>query len=211
MVRQHEAERRRLSRELHDETAQVLSAVRLKLGVLRERAAPGLSDRLDDALRLMDAGIQSIRNVTNALRPSLLDDLGLVPALRGLVEEVRDRAGLDVRLEVPDRLPPLSNEAEVALFRALQEGLTNVVRHAGARSVLVTLDGAAGEVALRIRDDGHGPPAATLDDLERDGHRGLTGMRERITALGGSLAVGGGPGRGCELVVRLPDASRGAA
>jgi len=211
MVRQHEAERRRLSRELHDETAQVLSAVRLKLGVLREQATPGLTDRLDDALRLMDAGIQSIRNVTNALRPSLLDDLGLVPALRGLVQEVSDRTGLDVRLEVTDRLPPLSNEAEVALFRALQEGLTNVVRHAGARSVMVTLDGAAGEVALRIRDDGRGPPPATFGDLERDGHRGLAGMRERITVLGGSLAVRGGPDRGCELVVRLPDASRGAA
>ncbi|MGH7675380.1 MAG: GAF domain-containing sensor histidine kinase [Gemmatimonadales bacterium] len=211
MVQQHEAERLRLSRELHDETAQVLSAVRLKLGVLREQATPGLTDRLDDALRLMDAGIQSIRNVTNALRPSLLDDLGLVPALRGLVQDVSDRTGLHVRLEVPDQLPPLSNEAEVALFRALQEGLTNVVRHAGARSVMVTLDGAAGEVALRIRDDGHGPPSATFDDLERDGHRGLAGMRERITALGGSLAVRAGQGRGCELVVRLPDASRGAA
>jgi signal transduction histidine kinase len=204
MVQQHETERRRLSRELHDETGQVFSAVRLKLGVLQEDAPAEVAGQLDDALKLMDTGIRSIRNVTNELRPSLLDDLGLVAALRALVADFGEQTGLFTRVTVPDELPGLSDEAEVALFRALQEGLSNVARHAEARSVTVRLSLRDGSIVLGVRDDGKGPPGASLDEFERRGHMGIAGMRERITALGGAVSLNGAAGDGVHLVVRLP-------
>ena len=136
---QHEEERRRLSRELHDETAQVFSAVKIELGVLRDDAAPPVAIRLDRALNLIDTGIRSIRAVTNDLRPSLLDDLGLIPALRSLTSEFADRSRIAIELTLPAALPELSKEAELALFRALQEALSNVARHAAARTVSVQL------------------------------------------------------------------------
>ena len=227
MVEQHEGERRRLSRELHDETAQVFSAVKMELGVLRDVLPPAnggaadLQRRFDHVLGLVDTGIGSIRRVVNDLRPSLLDDLGLLPALRSLVAEFRDRSGLVVTLDAPAALPPLSADAELALFRALQEALSNVARHAEARrvSVLVTVEG--GEIVLRVTDDGRGLPAGagrdlaeTLAGFERAGHMGLAGMRERLAALGGTLRCGAGDAdtaRGVRLEIRLPFTSGSAA
>ena len=139
MVEQHEEERRRLSRELHDETAQVFSAVKMELGLLQDAVGPDQSARLDRALALIDTGIRSIRNVTNDLRPSLLDDLGLLPALRSLVADFGARSDMHVGFAAPGTLPPLSKEAELALFRALQEALSNVRRHADAGRVDIRL------------------------------------------------------------------------
>ena len=209
MIEQHEEERRRLSRELHDETAQVFSAVKMELGVLRDDVGPGPAERLDRALELVDTGIRSIRSVTNALRPSLLDDLGLLPALRSLVADFGAHSAIRVALDAPSVLPPLSKEAELALFRALQEGLSNVRRHAGAESVAVTITAEPRGVLLRVRDDGRGPPEATPEQLEREGHMGLAGMRERISALGGSVRFGGAPGAGASLEVLVPAETAG--
>jgi len=209
MVQQHEEERRRLSRELHDETAQVFSAVKMELGVLRDGVAPAQARRLDQALELIDAGIRSIRSVTNDLRPSLLDDLGLLPALRSLVADFASRSGLEVTLDAPADFPPLSKDAELALFRALQEALSNVRRHSGAVRVRVELAASAGRVRLAVHDDGRGPPAATPEQLEREGHMGLAGMRERISALGGTVRFGGTDGAGAALEVVVPLASAG--
>lgn len=204
MIEQHEEERRRLSRELHDETAQVFSAVKMELGVLRDGVGPAQAERLDRSLALIDTGIQSIRSVTNALRPSLLDDLGLLPALRSLVADFGAHSAIRIALDAPGALPPLSKEAELALFRALQEGLSNVRRHAGAGSVEVAIAAGSGGVRLTVRDDGRGPPEATPEQLEREGHMGLAGMRERISALGGSVRFGGARGAGASLEVLVP-------
>ncbi|UCD23309.1 MAG: sensor histidine kinase, partial [Gemmatimonadota bacterium] len=203
MVQHNEEERRRLSRELHDETAQVFSAVKLQLALLRERAHDESASRLDRVLELVDSGIKSIRNVTNDLRPSLLDDLGLVPALRALVDEFSERTGILARISEAGPLPGLSDESELAVYRALQEGLSNVARHADASSVVVILESGADSVILRVRDDGKGPPDLDWHKLERRGHMGLTGMRERVTSLGGSLTVGRGAGEGMELIVEI--------
>jgi signal transduction histidine kinase len=203
MVRQHEDERRRLSRELHDETAQVLSAVKLELGVLRELAATAEAPRFDRALALMDTGIRSIREVTNDLRPSLLDDLGLLPALHALTSDFSERAGIAVAWDAPPALPPLPEDADVALFRALQEGLANIARHAAAQSVRVRVAVGGGAVELTIQDDGRGLTAAA-DSPDPERHMGLAGMRERITALRGSVHVRGRPGAGVRLEIRVP-------
>jgi signal transduction histidine kinase len=199
MVQQQEEQRRALSYHLHDETAQVFAAVKMQLGIVRETSDPDAAARLDRVLGLVDTGIQSIRNLTNDLRPSLLDDLGLLPALRALAADVADQTGLDVEFDAPAALPPLPDDAELALFRALQEALSNVARHAQATRVTVRLEVEDERlVRLTVRDDGRARPAAGA--LAGHGRMGLAGMRERITALGGTLTVRAAPEGGVELV-----------
>jgi signal transduction histidine kinase len=203
VVRQHESERRRLSRELHDETAQTLSAVKLEIGMLREGAAPEAVDRLDHVLGLVDGGIRGIRRVMNDLRPALLDDLGLAAAIHSLAADVGERSTLQVTTRLEDPIPRAPAEAELALFRAAQEALANVVRHSGATSVTIQLGQSAGVIRLVVRDDGRGLPAnADLAAFEREGHLGLAGMRERITALGGTVRIDAEDG--VAVVVEVP-------
>jgi signal transduction histidine kinase len=212
MVRQHEEERRRLSLELHDETAQVFAAVKIQLGVVRERVEPEMAHRLDRALELVDEGMRGIRNVTNDLRPSLLDDLGLLPALRSLVTDFAERRGVNVTLDAPEALPVLSDEAEVALFRALQEALSNVARHAGSAPAHVEIQATGRDVILRVSDRGPGfDGEGSLARLEAEGHLGLAGMRERILALGGEVSVKSSPGAGVVIVIRIPISESGVA
>jgi signal transduction histidine kinase len=207
MVRQHEEERRRLSLELHDETAQVFAAVKLQLGVAREEAAPALAARLDRSLDLVDAGLRSIRRVTDSLRPALLDDIGLVPALRSLVADFREQSGLAISVAAPEQLPVLTADADLALFRALQEGLANVARHAAAERVHVEISADGHEVMLRVEDDGVGVDPRGLASLAGQGHAGLAGMRERVETLGGAVEIASAPGQGLRLLVRLPEQS----
>ncbi len=208
MVSQHEEERRRLSRELHDETAQVFSAVKMQLEGLRTTIGPTHGARFDRLMELVDTGIRSIRSVTSALRPSLLDDLGLLPALRSLVTEFADRSGLTVTFAAPDTLPALPPDTELAVFRALQEALSNVARHADARhvtvNVQVSLHAQGRGLDLVVRDDGRGLPVradGTVSD--DDGRMGLTGMRERIHAVGGSVQLSNST-PGAQVCVSVP-------
>jgi signal transduction histidine kinase len=196
MVRQHEEERRRISLELHDETAQAFAAVKLQLGVLRESVEPELVPRMDRVLELVDTGMASIRSVTRDLRPPLLDELGLLPALHALVEGFGERTGIATSFAAPTTLPRLSKDADLALFRALQEALSNVARHARARSVTIVLTERAGALDLDVRDDGRG--------LTGDPGLGLTGMSERLGALGGAMRMTNLAEGGARLAVRLP-------
>jgi signal transduction histidine kinase len=212
MVRQHEEERRRLSLELHDETAQVFAAVKITLGVVRERVGDEMARHLDRALQLVDEGMRGIRNVTNDLRPSLLDDLGLLPALRSMVADFAERRGVHVTLDAPESLPELSDEAEVALFRALQEALSNVARHAEDAPAHVEIKSSGAEVIMRVSDRGPGfAGEGSLARLEAEGHLGLAGMRERISALGGETLVRSSPGAGVVIVIRIPVSEGGTA
>lgn len=212
MVSQHEEERRRLSLELHDQSAQVWAAVKLQLGLVRERAPETLAPAVDRVLSLVDSGIRSIRGVTTHLRPPLLDDLGLVPALRALVEGFAEETQMDISFDGPPTIPPVSEEASLALYRALQEGLANAARHSGATAAAVGLRVTDGELVLTVADNGRGltPPG---EYPERDGAAtrvtpayGLTGMRQRISALHGSMDLHSTPpaGSGAALTVRIP-------
>ncbi len=200
MARQHEDERGRLSRELHDETAQVFAAVHMQLAVLRERAGAKEAERLDRVLALMAQGMRGIRSVTERLRPPLLDDLGLPAALRGLVDDFAEHHAIEIRLDAPAALPALSGTAEVALYRGLQEALSNVVRHAEAHRVDVILRSEDAGVCLVVRDDGRGMPASG----PAGGGAGLEGMRERVIPIGGTVSIDSAPGRGVELRVYVP-------
>jgi signal transduction histidine kinase len=201
MVAQHEEERRRLSLELHDETAQVFSAVKLQLGIVREEVSAPEAERLGRVMDLVDEGMASIRSVTEALRPSLLDDLGLLPALRALATDFANHTGISARFVGPDALPPLPEAAELAVFRGVQEGLSNVARHAGARTAFVEVALTPEELHIAIVDDGRGLTPSEGGAEER---MGLAGMRERFAALGGRIAMDDGPGGGTRLQLVLP-------
>ena len=200
MVRQHEDERRRLSFELHDETAQVFSAVKLQLGIVREEVAQASADRLGRVMELVDDGMASIRSVTAALRPSLLDDLGLLPALRALAADFEARTGVATSFAGLETLPPLPEDAELALFRGVQEGLSNVARHADAARVTVALTEDASGLTVLLQDDGRG----LNDGGGTEERMGLAGMRERFAVQGGRVTLETAPGQGVRLRLWLP-------
>lgn len=204
MVRHHEEERRRLQRDLHDETAQTFSAVKMEVGMLREGADDVARGRLDHVLKLVDGGIRGIRRVMHDLRPALLDDLGLLPAIRSLADDVRERGALTVDTDLPAKPPQLSAEAELALFRAAQEALANVVRHAEASHVAIHLRLDGPGLRLTVRDNGRGLSKDAAPETSRANHVGLAGMRERIMALGGSVEVQSVVPSGVLVTVELP-------
>jgi len=203
-----EEERRRLSRELHDEIGQVLTAVKMSLQRLQRSEQRGaLWDRLEENVGHVNRAIGDIRRLCLALRPPLLDEVGLASALRDLAGRVARDGGLEIQVDV-DGLPPrLPTGLEVAVFRVAQEALTNVLRHAHARHAWLSAGINDRGVDLAIRDDGRG------FDARGSGSRsvglGLGNMRERAELLGGGLNVESRPGAGTEVTVWLPLSERG--
>jgi signal transduction histidine kinase len=200
MVQQHEEERRRVSLELHDQTAQVWAAVKLQLGLVREESPPPVAMRIGNVLELVDTGIRSIRGVTTNLRPPLLDDLGLIPALRALVTSFAEQTGLSIAFDAPAEAPRLTEDAQLALFRALQEALSNVARHSGATAAQVILAVSNDQLTMRVQDNGRGLPSP---QPLAPSTVGLSGMRERISALHGTVNLES-QNRGASLTIKVP-------
>ncbi len=202
MIHQHEEERSRLWRELHDETAQVLAALSLQLGVIEERSSDELAPALQRAKTLLGEGIKSIRSVTRDLRPMALDDLGLLPALRALARDVHDPESVSVSFTAPEATPSLTAESEAALYRSMQEAVSNAIRHGGVRHVDIRLEVDGSRARLTIQDDGRGFPADV--DRRLRGGGGLAGIRERVTSLGGSVDFQNVNGGGAQVRVTIP-------
>jgi signal transduction histidine kinase len=188
MLRVQEDERRRLARDLHDEAGQVLSAVKIELEL----------DGRKEAGALVGRALAQVRDLSNLLRPSALDDLGLAPALQALAGDVGERARLEVALQTSDLGGALPPDVEVAIYRVVQEALTNVVRHAHARHVRVDVHRRRRDIVVAVEDDGRGLDGTRLPQL------GLLGMRERVTALGGRLEVGSGVRGGTRIEATMP-------
>ena len=200
LVSAQEEERRRLSRELHDEVGQSLSAVLVELGNLTSALPQDavLLGRADRVRQLAEDSVGVVRNMSLLLRPSMLDDLGLVPALQWHAREVARRHGVKVRVAadaVEDELP---DEHRTCAYRVVQEALQNVVRHAQATSARVTLRLDADKLAVMVQDDGKG------FDAKREKGVGLLGMEERVKRLGGSLRIDSEPGTGTLVTALLP-------
>ncbi|GAA5511450.1 hypothetical protein Dcar01_00160 [Deinococcus carri] len=195
-----EEERRRISRELHDDTAQVLVATSRRVGRLARDLAGPQRERADDILGDLQQAIESVRRFARNLRPSVLDDLGLLPALEWLAGQART----DTRLEVSGAERRLAPALELTVFRLAQEALTNVDKHARASSAAIRVAFDVGEVRVAITDDGQGFTAEQAQARAQAGHLGLLGLRERVTLAGGDLAVDSDPGRGTRLTFTLP-------
>jgi signal transduction histidine kinase len=202
VVAAQELERRRLARELHDETGQALTSILLGLAAVETaRDEAELAEAIGSLRELAVSTLQDVRRLAVELRPKALDDFGLLPALKRLGQTVRESSSLDVQVEArlgAERLPP---EAETSVYRIVQEALTNVVRHAEARHVSVVVTRKNASVSVVIEDDGKGfePERAA-----EGGGVGLLGMRERVQLLDGTLAVESSPGAGTTLVLDLP-------
>jgi len=199
-----EEEKAHIARELHDELGQLLTALKMDLRWLRERLPDAeLGAKADDMGELLDKSVASTRRISADLRPLMLDDLGLADAANWLVEDFAKRSGVKCEIRVPGEieLEPLSKAVSTAVYRALQESLTNIGRHAGARSAWVMLALEGGELLVEVEDDGRG---IAPEDLAKVRSLGLKGMRERVAYLGGSLEIGRAPRGGTRLRLRVP-------
>jgi signal transduction histidine kinase len=201
LVEAQENERKAISRELHDAIGQALSAVLLELRNLSSilpMEPPSLAAHVQTTRRLVESTVAMVRNMALLLRPSMLDDLGLLPALEWQARDVSKRTGMKVQVtsrDVPEHLP---DEHKTCIYRIVQEALNNVTRHAAAESVAIDVSGLKRGVELSIRDDGKGFSALDHKGL------GLVGIQERAENLGGTFHVESEPGRGALLTVTLP-------
>lgn len=207
MMRVSERTMRRVARELHDDLGQALTAVKMDLGMI-ERQMDGdtaMRARVREARDQIAVVLQEVRNLSQLLRPAVLDDLGLVPAVQSYIAHFSKRTGIPVELDAPRAGTRLPNPLEVALYRVIQEILTNVARHAGARHVNVRLQIDAEAARLVIDDDGRGFDAARFFRRPpRDHGMGIIGMRERIATYGGEFAMESRPGAGTRVELSIP-------
>jgi two-component system, NarL family, sensor histidine kinase UhpB len=192
-LRAQEAERLRIAGGLHDEVGQVLTGVLLRLD----------DDETKQAVR---QALEEVRRIARELRPEMLEQLGLVSALTELSRKFAESSGVQVERHFAADLPPLSDDAELAVYRVAQESLTNIARHSGASRVEIALQPGPASVVLRVVDNGHG--IREPDAFSLNGHGGLRGMRERALLVGGALAIKRGSTGGVEVRLEVPAGER---
>ena len=206
LLKAQEEERRRISRELHDDTGQALMVLRFQLEMLAgESANEEQKVKTLEALELLDRTIEGLRRTIARLSPRVLEELGLIPAIRRQAQLLAKHAGIKPRLNLPESLDGIDHDLEVALYRSVQEALHNVAKHSQAAHCIIRLTSAAGKIMLHIEDDGVG-------FSPRSSHQrgfGLKGMRERAAALGGSMRVRSEAGKGTQIRIVLPTANTG--
>jgi len=200
VVEAQELERRRLARELHDETGQALTSILLGVRAIRRAGSPAEAEQAENDVRAQIVqALQDVRALAVELRPAALDDFGLVPAIERLAETFQERSGLEtmVQANIDGRLPA---EIETVLYRVVQEALTNVAKHASAERVSIVLRSRDNSVAATIDDDGRG---FVIDDIRHEA-LGLLGMRERLALVGGTLEVESSPESGTTIAAQVP-------
>lgn len=203
LVRAQEEERKIISRELHDEVGQMLTALRMEvrhLEQLRDAPAEQFRERVEEARRLSENALRTVRDLAMGLRPSMLDDLGLAPAVEWQAREFSRRFGVPVTVEMDGALDNLPERQRTCVYRVVQEALTNCARHAKARHIRVTIHGREDSIIVTVQDDGVGfdPAQATGRGL------GLLGIQERVRELGGRVNILSQPGRGTLLTAEVP-------
>jgi PAS domain S-box-containing protein len=206
LLQTQDEERRRIARELHDSTGQKLAALAMNLSLIGKSAGsldPPARKALADGVALLDQSSQEIRTLSYLLHPPLLDERGLGAAVRWFADGFSQRSGVQVTLEVPQDLQRLPEEIEMALFRIVQEGLTNTHRHSGSSTATIRLTVDENHVRLAVQDAGKGLPEPRMVDDDAALGVGITGMRERVKQLGGQMKMKSGP-RGTTVSVTLP-------
>jgi two-component system sensor histidine kinase UhpB len=195
-----EAERRRVAAELHDEIGQRLTALLLQLDRLSRAVPAEFGDEFASTLVATKETLEGVRGLARRLRPEVLDELGLVPALRNLCDRIEEGTGVVIRRTLDPELPALSPDAELVVYRVAQEALTNVVRHAQVEEAQLQLTADPGEVQLLVHDDGVGVREHTAEDSSG----GIRGMRERALLIGARLEVTPAAGGGTDIRLHVP-------
>jgi len=200
LIEAQEEERKRISRELHDETGQGLMALRLALGMLAsETSDPEVVAKVDEAVAMLDGTIGDLRRIIARLSPRTLNELGLLAALRKEARGLSKNTGMKGTLDLPADWGNVSHEMEVVIYRTVQEALHNIAKHSRATSFSIRLEREDGVLILRVEDDGVG----FVSKPNFKGSFGLLGMRERISALGGTIRIRSRLGRGTRIRVML--------
>lgn len=202
-----EEERKIISRELHDEVAQILAGINVQLATLTEAASirpRELRKRIVKTQRMVEQSVRVVHRYARELRPAMLDDLGLIPALRSYIRDLPARKGLRIRFSAFAGVEALENSRRTVLYRVAQESLTNVIRHAHARHATVRIRRLRDAVSLVVRDDGKSFPAERLLASNTSKRLGLLGMRERVEMVGGKFSIESTPGRGTSVRAELP-------
>jgi signal transduction histidine kinase len=207
VLQAQEEERKRVSRELHDVIAQTLTGINVRLATLKKEAAlntKGLDRNIAQTQELIEHSVDIIHQFARELRPAVLDDLGLIPALHAFMQQFTERTGVHTRLTAFAGVEKMDLDTRTVLFRVAQEALTNVARHAEASRVKVCIQKTDDGVCMEIEDDGKSF-RVQRGMLDRGGKRlGLLGMRERIEMIGGNFDVKSAPGKGTTIYARIP-------
>jgi signal transduction histidine kinase len=201
LVEVQEEERRSISRELHDEVGQSLGALLVDLGQLAKLVAPEdsvIQGQINRIKSVAENAVKSIRDIALLLRPPMLDDLGLVPALEWQGREVSRRSEMEVEVHPEDVSEELPDEVKVCIYRLVQEAVNNAAAHAAARNAKVTVAQGAHKISVQVTDNGHG------FDPDRQRGMGILGMEERVRRLGGTLTIRSAPGKGTSVKAELP-------
>jgi PAS domain S-box-containing protein len=184
-------ERRKVARDLHDGIGQYLVALKVNFDLLAASVPPG-NELWEESAKLLEQCVMETRSLSYLLHPPMLEETGLVSTIQWYIEGFTQRSGLDVKVDLPANLPRLSSSMEIAVYRVLQESLTNVLRHSGSKVVEISLGNGNKEIFLEVKDRGRGIPQDVLRQFRETGARvgvGLAGMRERITEIGGKFEV----------------------
>ncbi len=199
-----EEERKKISREIHDELGQALTGLKMDLRFIKKKLLPeqdSISQRIDTSMQLIDNTIATMRRISTDLRPGILDDLGLIPAVDWLVNNFQNRTGIEAELLVEPADLEAPKEMHISLYRIVQEALTNVMRHAQASQVKIKIQGRSDQIVIEVHDNGRGFDPLTLG---RSKSLGLTGIRERAALIGANAEVIGSPGTGTVVIVHAP-------
>jgi signal transduction histidine kinase len=207
-----EEERKIISRELHDEIAQTLTGINVQLADLKATAGLDIKDlqtKITRTQRLVEKSVQIVHRFARELRPSVLDDLGLIPALHSFVKALSERTHIGVRLRIFAGVEHLDSDIRTVIYRVVQESLTNVARHARASQVELCIEGLSDTVNMKIKDNGRSFSVERMLNAKRNNRLGLLGMRERVEMVGGRFHIESAPGKGTTVDVQIPIRAQG--
>jgi signal transduction histidine kinase len=207
-----EEERKTISRELHDEIAQTLTGINVQLGSLKAAAALNIKElqsRITSTQRLVEESVKIVHRFARELRPSVLDDLGLIPALQSFVNAFSERTHIRIRLRIFAGVEEVDAAKRTVLYRVVQESLTNVARHAHATQVEMGIEKVADAIHMNIKDNGRSFSVERMLNAKKNNRLGLLGMRERVEMVGGRFSIESAPGKGTTIEVQIPFRTRG--
>jgi PAS domain S-box-containing protein len=211
ILQAQEDERKKISRELHDVIAQTLTSINLRLSALKKEAAvntKGIEQSIARTQKLVEHSVDIVHQFARELRPTVLDDLGLIPALHTFMKSFQEETGIHVSMSAFAAVEKVNGDKRTVLYRVAQEALNNIARHAQATQAEVRIEKLDGAVCMKIEDNGKGFPAERVLHAKKQNRLGLLGMRERLEMVNGNFAVTSAPGKGTTVVARIPLAER---